>query len=226
MSNHCLLCMNQLTISISWRSLFIKPQQQNICASCRRKLEVIGADVCRKCGRPQEIGGEICPDCERWTKSGSDHLAENIACFTYNEFAKDLMALYKYRGDYAIAAVFSGELIKRWSYVAKEVTIPLPISAERRTERGFNQTEGLLKLANIPFTTQLKREHTEKQSKKTRRERINQEQYFFVEERETVVSKEVLLIDDIYTTGATLHLAAEALMKSGAKSVSSITIFR
>ncbi|MBC1372204.1 ComF family protein [Listeria booriae] len=187
---------------------------------------MIGADVCRKCGRPQDIGGELCPDCERWTESGADHLAKNIACFAYNDFAKELMALYKYRGDYAIAAVFSEELIKSWSAITKEVTIPLPISAERRTERGFNQTEGLLKLAKIPFTTQLKREHTEKQSKKTRKERIDQEQYFFVEEQATVVSKEVLLIDDIYTTGATLHLAAEALVSAGAKSVSSITIFR
>ncbi|EUJ45847.1 ComF family protein [Listeria riparia] len=226
MSNYCLICGNQLNTSISWRSLFAKSQQQNICASCRRKLEVIGEDVCRKCGRPQEIGDGLCSDCEKWVKSGANYLAENVACFAYNNFAKDLMALYKYRGDYAIAAVFSKELIKRWSCATREVTIPLPISEERRTERGFNQTEGLLKLANIPFTTQLKREHTEKQSKKTRRERIDQEQYFFVEEQDTVASKEVLLIDDIYTTGATLHLAAEALIESGAKSVSSITIFR
>ncbi|EUJ52231.1 comFC family protein [Listeria rocourtiae FSL F6-920] len=76
------------------------------------------------------------------------------------------MTLYKYRGDYAIAGVFSEQLQKQWGLVKKDVTIPLPISPERRKERGFNQTEGLLRLAGIPFEITLRREHTEKQSKK------------------------------------------------------------
>ncbi|EUJ24176.1 hypothetical protein PGRAN_05631 [Listeria grandensis FSL F6-0971] len=47
-----------------------------------------------------------------------------------------------------------------------------------------------------------------------------------MENNEAIQAKEILLLDDIYTTGATLHLAAEALINEGAKSVSSLTIFR
>ncbi|WP_430539412.1 ComF family protein [Listeria rocourtiae] len=167
----------------------------------------------------------ICADCQKWDME-VNNLQKNIACYTYNEFAKELMTLYKYRGDYAIAGAFSEQLQKQWGLIKKDVTIPLPISSERRKERGFNQTEGLLRLAGIPFEITLTRKHTEKQSKKNRKERIGQEQFFFVENKGQIDSKEILLVDDIYTTGTTMHLAADALMEAGAKSVSSLTIFR
>lgn len=214
---------------ISWSSLFKQERKRVICIGCESKLNRIGGITCGKCGRLMDDFDKetICVDCQRWAmKEPHDYLQKNVACYTYNEFAKDLMALYKYRGDYAIAGVFAQELKAKWTEMNKEVTIPLPISLERRKERGFNQTEGLLQLADISFETELKREHTEKQSKKTRKERIEQEQFFFVENKAVLESKEILLVDDIYTTGATLHFAAEALVKAGAKSVTSLTVFR
>ncbi|EUJ32501.1 ComF family protein [Listeria cornellensis] len=154
---------------ISWSSLFKLEKKRVICAGCESKLNRIEGITCSKCGRLMDDSNKeiICEDCKRWgMKEPHDYLQKNIACYTYNEFAKDLMALYKYRGDYAIAGVFAQQLKAKWIEMNKEVTIPLPISSERRRERGFNQTEGLLQLADISFETELKREHTEKQSKK------------------------------------------------------------
>ncbi|KGL45843.1 hypothetical protein BMT55_12435 [Listeria newyorkensis] len=229
MKTKCLLCETELISEVSWGSLFKLEKERVICIRCESKLYRIDNATCSKCGRQMADPDEalICEDCQKWAKKERQgYLHKNMACYTYNEFAKDLMALYKYRGDYAIAAVFAERLKAKWTEMNKEVTIPLPISSERRKERGFNQTEGLLHFADIPFVTELKREHTEKQSKKTRKERIEQEQFFFVENKMVIQSKEIVLVDDIYTTGATLHLAAEALVKAGAKSVSSLTIFR
>ncbi|MBA3927326.1 ComF family protein [Listeria rustica] len=229
MKNKCLLCRAELVSEISWGSLFTLEKERVICFSCESKLSRIEGIMCSKCGRQMKDSDPttVCEDCQKWaTKERQGYLQKNIACYAYNEFAKDLMTLYKYRGDYAIAKVFAARLKIKWTEMNKEMTIPLPISLERRKERGFNQTEGLLCLADISFETDLRREHTEKQSKKTRKERIEQEQFFFVENKIAVQSKEIVLIDDIYTTGATLHLAAEALIKAGAKSVSALTIFR
>nr|WP_222717418.1 ComF family protein [Listeria portnoyi] len=229
MKSKCLLCRAELVSEISWGSLFMLEKERVICVRCASKLSRIEGVVCGKCGRQMEGSDKaiVCEDCQKWAvKERQGYLQKNIACYAYNEFAKDLMTLYKYRGDYAIAAVFATPLKRKWMEMDKDMTIPLPISLERRKERGFNQTEGLLHLADISFETELRREHTEKQSKKTRKERIEQEQFFFVENKIAVQSKEIVLIDDIYTTGATLHLAAEALIKAGAKSVSSLTIFR
>ncbi|TDR52368.1 competence protein ComFC [Listeria rocourtiae] len=221
------MCGRETLTNISWCSLLVKDKKQTICSTCESRLDMVYGVTCEGCGRPMDSFEQvvICADCQKW-EMGANNLQKNIACYTYNEFAKELMTLYKYRGDYAIAGVFSEQLQKQWGLVKKDVTIPLPISPERRKERGFNQTEGLLRLAGIPFEITLRREHTEKQSKKTRKERMGQEQFFFVENKEHIDSKEILLVDDIYTTGTTIHLAADALMEAGAKSVFSLTIFR
>ncbi|MBC1500421.1 ComF family protein [Listeria weihenstephanensis] len=218
-----------MIVEISWSSLFLEKEKVVICQRCKSELSQITGHVCSRCGRMRHEHREevMCGDCERWSLGNkTNHLDQNIACFEYNNFAKELMALYKYKGDYVLGAVFAAALQQKCMVKNKSIIIPLPISEERRYERGFNQTEGLLHLAGIPFETQLKREHTEKQSKKSRKERIEQEQFFFVENNTEISSREIVLVDDIYTTGATLHLAAKALKEAGAKSVSSITIFR
>lgn len=79
-------------------------------------------------------------------------------------------------------------------------------------EAGFETFDALVRI------------HGEKQSKKSREERIHLKQVFKV--NQDVSGKVILLIDDIYTTGSTLHHAAHALMEAGAKSVSSFTLAR
>ncbi|MBC1474672.1 ComF family protein [Listeria grandensis] len=229
MATKCILCRRELVADISWGSLFSKEEKRTICTTCESKLDEIGDNACEKCGRRMNETSEIvtCQDCKKWSLDKKiNYLQKNVACYEYNAFAKELMALYKYRGDYAVGVAFSPVLRTNCMKLSRDIIIPVPISPERRVERGFNQTEGLLKFSGIPFETYLRRAHTEKQSKKTRRERIEQEQFFFVENNEAIKAKEILLLDDIYTTGATLHLAAEALINEGAKSVSSLTIFR
>ena len=78
--------------------------------------------------------------------------------------------------------------------------VPIPLSPERLQERGFNQAEALIVEAGLQSANLLKRTHSEKQSKKSRSDRIHVPQVFSLEPT-TLEGKRILLVDDIYTTG-------------------------
>src|SRR5699024_12476772 len=101
-----------------------------------------------------------------------------------------------------------------FSFIKKKqaVVIPIPLSAERTIERGFNQADMLAHFVKAPERNILTRLHTEKQSKNGRAGRIFAKNPFKLLER---VNKPVLLIDDIYTTGTTLRHAAQIIFKHG-----------
>ncbi|WP_353737005.1 phosphoribosyltransferase family protein [Bacillus sp. CMF12] len=103
--------------------------------------------------------------------------------------------------------------------------VPIPLSSERLYERGFNQSSALIHEAGFTVTELLSRIHSEKQSKKSRQERIHLHQVFQPLNVD-IEDKIILLIDDIYTTGSTLYHAAKVLKAGGAESISSITLAR
>lgn len=153
-------------------------------------------------------------------------LSSNHSLFIYNDFIKEIIAKYKYRGDYAIAGAFAPYLMQQLAKMDFDYLIPIPLSDERLRERGFNQAKGLAEMAGYSCEEYLKRTHSEKQSKKTRDERINLAQVFQVLSDKEILGKHFLLIDDIYTTGSTLRQAARVLRLEGADDVKSITLVR
>ncbi|HAK0963614.1 TPA: ComF family protein, partial [Listeria monocytogenes] len=130
-----------------------------------------------------------------------------------------------FQGDYEIGAIFKKEL-RNFLSEKKEKIVPIPVSEMRKVERGFNQTTAILKQSGILYEELLAKKHTEKQSKKTKRERLASEQTFYFSGKEIYESTEVILFDDIYTTGSTLNLAAQILKEAGVYKVSALTIFR
>jgi competence protein ComFC len=233
MANYCLLCEKQLIESITWGTIFTGDPSY-LCEECESKLKRIKGNRCSKCSRSldkleaQFIKGEICSDCDRWEKDETWQgiLHENISIFEYNDFLKETLATFKYRGDYALAKLFATSIQKVNKTLEYDHIIPIPLSEERLYERGFNQSEALLIEAKIPFHSPLARLHSEKQSKKTRQQRISQKQIFQLDSTGNFHSKNIFLFDDIYTTGATLRLAAKLLKEAGANKVSSFTLAR
>jgi competence protein ComFC len=233
MANYCLLCEKQLIESITWGTIFTSDPSY-LCDGCESKLKLIEGNRCSKCSRSldkldaQFIKGQTCSDCDRWER---DHtwqgiLHENISIFEYNNFLKETLATFKYRGDCALAKLFAASIKKVNKTLKYDHIIPIPLSEERLYERGFNQSEALLIEAKVQFHSPLARIHSEKQSKKTRQQRINQKQIFQLNTNENFHSKNILLFDDIYTTGSTLRLAAKLLKEAGATEVSSFTLAR
>ncbi|WP_260631227.1 ComF family protein [Bacillus sp. S/N-304-OC-R1] len=151
-------------------------------------------------------------------------MEKNYSVVTYNDFAKEVMAQFKYRGDYVLAYVIAPLIKKKLTLIPFNSIVPIPLSNERQYERGFNQTEGIIRACRYTPADVLTRTHTEKQSKKSRSERIHLEQVFQI--KNPVSNQKILLIDDIYTTGSTLRHAAKCLKAAGAQTVRSLTFIR
>lgn len=230
----CLYCDEVITPVISWGSLFTRQVEELLCNRCEEQLVPIEGDCCVRCSRHFEglaeefRKGDLCYDCIRWEQDPdwSGILERNVSLYEYNDFLKEFIGRFKFRGDYVLAKVFKSDINKVIKELNYELLVPVPLSEERLYERGFNQSEALIMEAGHTPTFVLKRTHTEKQSKKSRGERIHLEDIFrFVEEGD-VVGKRVLLIDDIYTTGSTLMHAGKILKQQGALVVSAITVAR
>ncbi|MCD7034453.1 ComF family protein [Metabacillus sp. GX 13764] len=171
-----------------------------------------------------------CSDCFRWNKNRewAGVLTKNISIYQYNEEMKAVLARYKFRGDAELSKLFAGEMNKtyREHFREAEAAVPIPLSEERLYERGFNQAELLAKQIPIPMLHPLKRISTEKQSKKSRKERLQNLHLFQLSYADDIQNKHLLLIDDLYTTGFTVRQAAKILLENGASSVSSLTLIR
>lgn len=210
--------------------------REKICFSCHQRLTWICSPICKVCGRPRkqkEIA--VCMDC----LSVHPHdWIYNRSIFTYSEFVKQIIWRYKYRGQVNLAKPLSrlmAEVIEQHWGNLHFVLSYVPLHQRRLYERGFNQSEllanELSKRLRFPVTQLLERRRlTDQQSIKRRKERLKSLQNVFrVKEDldlEHLVKYPILLIDDIYTTGATLRECARPLKQLGMKTVFSITIAR
>lgn len=222
---HCLWCDEKILPEVTWNT-FLTPQKIGVlCEGCRESFPKLQGTVCTRCNRPMEQEGKTCYDCQRWLKH-TPSLEQNISLYEYSPFMQELISKWKYRGDYVLVEVFREDVQQRFDEVFgcldSKTVVPIPLSEERFKERGFNQAEAIANLLNTPVQNVIQRVHSEKQSKKSRKERMTSTNPFYTE----AISGNVILIDDIYTTGRTLHHAAEALKSKGADQLFSFTLIR
>ncbi|TYR76042.1 ComF family protein [Rossellomorea vietnamensis] len=235
MNTHCLDCHSEIEYHMTWNSFLFTPKERWLCGKCESQLQSITGERCRTCSRPlsllepHHIKEGICLDCTRWERDPqwSGVLTKNTSLLLYNEYLKSYLARFKYRGDYILAKAFSASIKEAASAMNTSLIVPIPLSPERLQERGFNQSEAIAKEAGLQTQHLLIRKHSEKQSKKSRQERIHSETVFDLSpDQPNITNQSILLIDDIYTTGTTLRHAAQCLKQAGAKQVSSLTLAR
>jgi competence protein ComFC len=220
----CKVCSGEFSPTISWGTVLFIETQPAICERCRNKLQRITGPLCTICGRPMPKT-MTCNDCQ---KHQQNVLRKNRSLFTYTETTKELMNRFKFRGDAELASIFQKDFkqLFRNEFNFTNTIIPIPLSAERHYERGFNQAELLARLLDKPITDVLVKAHQEKKSKKGKTARLLENNPFFITKVGVVKSMHILLIDDIYTTGTTVRNASEILLKAGAESCSSMTLIR
>ncbi|KMY55515.1 phosphoribosyltransferase [Bacillus sp. FJAT-27231] len=232
--NRCLLCEEETNRALSWHQFFLLEDPAVICEKCRQSFEKIKGEGCRTCSRPLAaldpsfIIEGVCLDCVRWEEDPlyRGTLAKNRSLYVYNDAMKEVIARFKYRGDYVLAKIFAQDIREAAKQIKYDLVIAIPLSEERLSERGFNQAEALAEVAGLEVTSILERIHSEKQSKKSRVERLQAPQVFRIKEKSSFCHKKILILDDIYTTGSTLRQAAHLLKQAGAAEVSALTLAR
>ncbi|MNB77474.1 DNA utilization protein GntX [compost metagenome] len=221
----CLVCGRERRLSV---------RLPGICSVCEQSVPWIIKPRCRKCGRP--VG---CPDCARGYDASA--LLLNRSAVAYSSDMRNWIGEFKYRGDERYGELLGAmldhayELLKselesrRGTKWKADLLIPVPVSEARLLERGFNQAGRLAEVLSlrrkIPVMELLGRtRHTGKQSFKGRAERIKAMKEAFIfnnkkgeafarQLREREVSR-IVIIDDIYTTGSTIHSCAEVIQRT------------
>ena len=193
-----------------------------ICRSCEAAFEAVSEPYCLKCGKPLLDDSEkLCRGCE----GGRHTFDRGRAAFKYDTYLKESIYRYKYGGrrEYADYYVFRmtdilGGFIKSLS---PDALIPIPLHKSRLKERGYNQAEliaqGLGKKLEIPVKCDvlIRSSKTEVQKSLNAAERQNNLKKALKISSDVVKLKNVVLIDDIYTTGSTMDAAASCLKEAG-----------
>ena len=201
-----------------------------VCFQCLDKINRTSLGVCAKCGYPLGYNQD-CKHCKVRL-----NLPRTRALGFYSEPWLPLIHALKYQGKKSLAKIFghsmTGLLNSDPILKQADAIIPIPLHPARKRERGFNQAE-LLSLAisdqtGIPIHNALKRKkNTKSQVTLAPKERIeNMQGAFIIRDKEMIVNKRVILIDDVITSGATISSAAQVLQNAGVKEVYGLVVAR
>ena len=210
-----------------------------ICRNCLESLRPIYGPLCQLCGRPfiSPLAGAarrpLCHLCRRGVY-GFD-LARSYG--PYDDPMVRAITLLKYHAVTPLGGWFAARLadlaMREPGSFAADVVVPVPLHPTRLRERGYNQAEliarPLAKRLRLPFRSYLlvrTRPRPDK-LKLTRQERWRTVRgAYALREGNRVDKLRVLLIDDVFTSGATLDACARALRRAGATSVIGLTVAR
>jgi ComF family protein len=142
-----------------------------------------------------------------------------------NKYASILHSIkYKKNKDLGIfiGEMFGKELVKSGFLHNVDAIVPIPLHKKREQERGFNQSaviaQGISNISQIPVidTAVMRIRYTESQTKKNKEERLrNVANIFEVTNYHVIQNKNILLLDDVITTGATCISCAETILEQG-----------
>lgn len=197
-------------------------KEKGICEECRKNLSFIKGKVCKKCGKPLEesLSKEVCSDC----KENPPGYEKGQAVFIYEGLVKDMIYRFKYGGhrEYAkyLGKLMAIQIKEEGIRGDIDLIIPVPIHSGRKKKRGYNQCEELAKVIskelNIPMETSIliRAKETRPQSGlSTIQRKNNMKNAFKLNDNLDICHKNILLIDDIYTTGATINSCSKLLRK-------------
>jgi competence protein ComFC len=207
-----------------------------LCEQCKATSPRIRAPFCRCCSRPFEglISGDFCcPNCEDSTPA-FDCVVSN---YQARGVLRELIHRFKYGRQFYLRGVLAEFLVEaiqdaRIQEYPINCLVPVPLHPVRLRERGFNQAEALAealsKRTRLPVLRCVeRRRHTNTQTRFDRAERMqNLRNAFALRESSDVRGKHLVLLDDVLTTGSTLHECALVLRAAGAESVRAITVAR
>lgn len=194
------------------------------CAECESILAINADRLCQKCGIPLDFprGEPICKAC----KKKRQYFVSNIARYVYKGNARQAVLEMKFHKNNQWIAKEYGKLLaktvkKYYGDIKFDCVTFVPISLKRERKRGYNQAEIMAeyvaKELGLPLEiTLIKIKDNPKQSGLKASKRVSNVKGVYELGWHSVEDKTVLLIDDVYTTGATLNECSRVIKKSGA----------
>lgn len=214
-----------------------------VCDLCWAEIQVLAGPACSLCGDALDSAhdGDLCRTC----RLAPPPFVRAVAYGLYSGRMKDAIHALKYNRLHPAARILGRMLAIAIAQFAADapdglLVIPIPLHRSRYVQRGFNQARALARAAldslarthpswrlTLAPGTLMRHRATESQSGLTpRQRRINLRGAFTVTDPAAVAGKNILLVDDILTTGATARSAANALKKAGANAVYVATLAR
>lgn len=222
---NCLLCRKRLSAD---------NKEETLCGDCRKTIEPNFPPFCQKCSRHLKEANplNLCPDCQR----ARHYFDRAWAAVLYNEPMHTLIHQFKYQNKTGLRKLFAGLLlsfIEKYSIdmSAYDIIVSVPLHPTRLRERGYNQTEFLAESLSKEFHLAIisknlsRMRHTKNQALLGKKERwTNIQGAFKINDPSGFQKTSVLIVDDLFTTGATASEAARLLKEAGAKKVDVLTL--
>lgn len=202
----------------------VEAREPGICPDCRRYVLYNRDNVCLKCGKAIGAKEKYCHDCGIYNHD----FDSGRTVFTY-DIIGDSIYRFKYMNRPGYAEVYAQEMemaIGDWiKGIKPDAIVPVPLHKKRMKKRGYNQAEliasALSKRLDIPclpeYVTRVK--NTIPLRNCDRAQRQNNMKKAFIVKENSVKLDDILLIDDIFTTGSTIDSIARELKAFGVKRV-------
>jgi ComF family protein len=196
-----------------------------ICDLCRVRWRPIPHPVCPRCGQPRLQDFE-CRLCAEWPEG----LSRVRSAVWLEGSARDAVHRLKYDGWTRAAEAIAQAMLGLDPLTAGVSLIPVPLGPRRQRERGYNQSEriaaALGACTGMPVRTDLLQRVRETPTQTALTPEARHANVAGAFHAGAGAGLELVLVDDVFTTGATLAAAAAALVKAGAARVEAVTFAR
>lgn len=205
-----------------------------LCDGCAQRVTPQPLPICPRCGQAQESAG-LCPRC---ASDSENPIAAARACAIYGSPMREAIHALKYEGRRELAPLLARYLCAGFTtsmpVAGREVitvVAPVPLHPNRVAQRGYNQSallaENFCASVSLPLNLTLierVRDTPPQVGKNAAERQVNVANSFRASP--TLSGQTLLLIDDVYTTGATLRACAQAARDAGAVAVYALTLAR
>ncbi len=233
--------------------IFTAVMADHLCDFCMDDFLPVTPPICPRCGiqfKSRAGSDHLCGRCISGDISGGRTgrvpFVSARACGQYAGALKNLVHAYKYQGKTGLGRPLGTLLhlhfVKQFGRTEIDWIVPVPLHRKKLVKRGFDQVTGMLyhwpwsvtggekTLENGPALSEkllLRVKNTDTQTGLDRKRRsANVKNAFAVSDAERLKNKRVVLIDDVYTTGATLEECAAAVKGAGARQIYCLTLAR
>jgi len=234
---------------LSWRaqvrnvkSHFVNLVFPPVCVCCRKVGEILCQDcldevawvekpICQDCGCTVSKHSYQCNSCQERPLS----LKQIRAAVLFDKVIPNTIHQLKYRNVFALAEPLGELMAQAWPnwQINSDIVLPIPLHKKRQIKRGYNQSELLVKTfcreLSLPSNQEIlvrTRQTPSQVGLNAEDRRKNVDGAFTVKRPHLVKGGNILLVDDVCTTGATLIAAAEVLLAAGAITVSAYCLAR